>query len=880
MHLRAIELSEVGTFDRPVRVEGLTTGVNVLAGPNELGKSTLLRGLMALFREPYRSAKRELQELRPYRGGAPRISCEFELRGEIWHLEKQFLAAPKVHLYRGDGSETHQGADAENRLADLFGNSADAAHLQLLWAQQNLQSFEVPCPSAGLQKTFGEALAAEVEAAAGLGRIRMILSQVEAERAKLVTDKTGKARKGGAYEQLLSEQKSVLKQLDTARTKRQDAIERLNELEALQGEERELSDAARLQRLESEIGALGERCAAAEKEQMQLQRLDERIQFLERQQATHTAALAAREAAHDEYEVLERAIAEASNERAACAEVIGRLSEQRTDHAQRLQAAERRVSELQGRREQQLKAEAIARKREQFQRLSETLATVQDLQAGLSTIEAELAIYDWPDDTLDKLGRTIAERDRLEASRTASAPRVSVRYGKGRSAAFKVAGAPLDHDQELIADGPIIIEIEGIGEIEIAPGVNESVETLAAGIARCDREIAACLGTIGAPSYDAAIEKEARRRERDAQRQLLLSRQSTLAPKGIAALKEDCEALSEGLAISDAPECAETDELPDLEAGLRELSEGLAQKRADLSVLDEQLADHKGRLIRYDSAIEANRQRRSDLAAQLALTTKEVCEQAVRDGEADLNAAVRERLAVREVALDAEALQALKADLQTKMAALASRKERLSDVRQQMRLLEGLLERELADGAPDQVRMLAERAEELARRLSDYELRIEALKVLAHELRLQLSSQQNQIAAPLTERMLAYTQRLWPSVDVRLNAEFGIEGISRLGQLEELAAISAGTREQLALLARLAYADLIAVASVSWPVILDDPLVFSDDQRLEKLFEILVDAGDDKQIIVLTCHARAFEPLMQSANVNQVTLESRLEAAD
>lgn len=879
MYLKAIELSDVGTFDQPVRVEGLTNGVNVLTGPNELGKSTLLRGLMALFREPYRSSKRELQELRPYRGGAPRIACEFELRGRVWHLEKQFLSAPKARLYRGDGSENHQGADAENRLADLLGNSTDAAHLQLLWAQQSPQSFDVPRPSATLQKTFGEALAAEVEAAAGLGRIRTILSQVEAERAKLVTVKTGKARKGGAYEQLLSEQQSVLKQLDAARSKRQDAIERLNELEVLQGEEADLSDAEFLQRLDGEIVALGERCAAAEKDQMQLQRLDERVQFLERQQATHLAALAAREAAQSECEALERAIVEASNERAFCAEEIGRFSEQRTELSQRLKADECRVGELQELREQQLEAEALARKRQQFEHLSETLATVRDLESSLSKIEAELKTFDWPADILDKLGRTIAERDRLEASRTASAPRVSIRYAQGRSAAFRVAGAALDHNQELVADGPIIIEIDGIGEIEIAPGVSESVETLTASIARCDAEIAAYLGTMGASCHDAAISKEARRKELIGERQLLLSRLATLAPQGIAVLREDCEALSEALVNSGTPEYVEMDGQRDLAAELSELNQGLVRKRAELSVLDEQLSEHKERLIRCDSAIASSRQRHSDLAVQLASTTKEACEQAMQDGEASLNVAVRERLALKEVALDAEALQTLKADLQTKTATLANSKERLSDVRQQMRLLEGLLERELADGAPDQVRMLSERSEELARRVGDYELRIEALNVLEHELRLQLSAQQNQIAAPLTERMLAYTQRLWPTVDVRLNAEFGIEGISRLGQSEELGAISAGTREQLALLARLAYADLMAVTSESWPVILDDPLVFSDDQRMETLFGILVDAASNKQIIVLTCHARAFEPLIRTSHVNQLTLDVRSAAA-
>ena len=44
-------------------------------------------------------------------------------------------------------------------------------------------------------------------------------------------------------------------------------------------------------------------------------------------------------------------------------------------------------------------------------------------------------------------------------------------------------------------------------------------------------------------------------------------------------------------------------------------------------------------------------------------------------------------------------------------------------------------------------------------------------------------------------------------------------------------------------------------------VVLDDALAFSDDQRIEQMFEILARAAAKLQIIVLTCRERVFARL-------------------
>ncbi|MBR0652039.1 hypothetical protein GXW78_20420, partial [Roseomonas terrae] len=45
------------------------------------------------------------------------------------------------------------------------------------------------------------------------------------------------------------------------------------------------------------------------------------------------------------------------------------------------------------------------------------------------------------------------------------------------------------------------------------------------------------------------------------------------------------------------------------------------------------------------------------------------------------------------------------------------------------------------------------------------------------------------------------------------------------------------------------------------PVILDDALVYSDDDRIEKMFDALHRQATDQQIIVFSCRQRAFQRL-------------------
>src|SRR3546814_5098959 len=70
-----------------------------------------------------------------------------------------------------------------------------------------------------------------------------------------------------------------------------------------------------------------------------------------------------------------------------------------------------------------------------------------------------------------------------------------------------------------------------------------------------------------------------------------------------------------------------------------------------------------------------------------------------------------------------------------------------------------------------------------------------------------------------------------------------------------------GTREQLGVLARLAYADLLQQAGRPTLLVLDDTLVHADQARRELMKRALYDAASRHQVLLFTCHAEAWQDM-------------------
>ena len=70
--------------------------------------------------------------------------------------------------------------------------------------------------------------------------------------------------------------------------------------------------------------------------------------------------------------------------------------------------------------------------------------------------------------------------------------------------------------------------------------------------------------------------------------------------------------------------------------------------------------------------------------------------------------------------------------------------------------------------------------------------------------------------------------------------------------------LSFGSREQLGLISRFAYADLLAQSGRPTLLILDDALVHSDEDRLSQMKRVIFDVAQRHQVLLFTCHPNAW----------------------
>ncbi|MCB1484402.1 MAG: hypothetical protein KDJ17_05870, partial [Hyphomicrobiaceae bacterium] len=210
MKLLALRAAQFRRFGDGVAVEALSPSVNVLAGPNELGKSTLFEALEAAFLVPHGTSGARLEAFRPRGGGEPLVEVDFEIGGARWRIRKQFGRGKTAVLSNLDSGRVEARAgEAEAQLARLVGTGDGPGRIGLVWVRQQ-RALHTPDPDieplTGKQKTRGEAnalmslLSQEVVEAAGSKLGEDILGRARAELGLLMTLGREAPKRNGPYD--------------------------------------------------------------------------------------------------------------------------------------------------------------------------------------------------------------------------------------------------------------------------------------------------------------------------------------------------------------------------------------------------------------------------------------------------------------------------------------------------------------------------------------------------------------------------------------------------------------------------------------------------------------------------------------------------------
>lgn len=132
--------------------------------------------------------------------------------------------------------------------------------------------------------------------------------------------------------------------------------------------------------------------------------------------------------------------------------------------------------------------------------------------------------------------------------------------------------------------------------------------------------------------------------------------------------------------------------------------------------------------------------------------------------------------------------------------------------------------------------------------------RAEAAKLLYEVFEHRRTEARQRYIAPFKQRIEQYGRIVYDtSFEVDVDDALAVSRRTLGGVTLAVSQLSTGAQEQLGIVARLACASIVSPDGSGAPVILDDALGWSDPARLERMGAAISSAGDDCQVIILTC---------------------------
>ena len=871
MKLRRLRLEHFKRFREPFTIEGFADGLNLFAAPNESGKSTIAEAIRAAFFERHRSGS--VEHLRPWgdSGASPTVEVVFDIGEKNYRLTKVFLHRKRCDLVIDD-RETLDGNVAEDHLAALLGfkfpgkGASAPEHMGipgLLWIEQGTShelSDVVSYAADHLRQVLGESLG-DLASSGG----DALLRAVETDRNELLTPAGGSPR--GDYQAALNHRDRLAAEVESLERDVDAYRHRVDQLAGLRREhDKALRDRPwdglrteqqRAQKALEDARGLEARLREA---QSSAQQCSARVASLQGQLdgfAREEAALAKREEA-----VVNATRAQA--ERQADVDALERQHQSAV-------AAEIRA------REQRDLVRAAAVRAEHVRAVTEIEASLAMLEAKLGQARAEAARATQLQAEAARLAVTPADLEAIhrlsdelrEVTVRLDAAATALEFDLAAGRHVRMGSEEVRGRARLTVVRRTEIDVEGVGRIVVTPGGTD-LHTLASRRDEITSDLRARLARLGVENVaaaDARTEQSALRlQEARASRKVL----EALAPQGLDALEVERARSAERLAelrsvlgrlpaeACDAAPLRSPEEAEDALDGAR------AARESTVNALNEAKIAAARAQSDLTTALQELAAARADVenpqrAERIAETRKALQEARTEEDSARLLAdSVSAALRTVNVALLRQDAERLTRSAEQALREHEHRRDALSR-------LEGELTAQGKLGQEEQLAELRRDFETARRRAGELARRAAALDYLLSLLREKRAELARRLRAPLQKHLDRYLNILFPGATIEVADDLAPGVITRAGprgrESGEFEDLSLGTREQMGIVARLAYADLLQDAGKPTLLILDDALVHTDEDRLGQMKRVLYDAASRHQVLIFTCHPAAWRDL-------------------
>lgn len=184
---------------------------------------------------------------------------------------------------------------------------------------------------------------------------------------------------------------------------------------------------------------------------------------------------------------------------------------------------------------------------------------------------------------------------------------------------------------------------------------------------------------------------------------------------------------------------------------------------------------------------------------------------------------------------------------------------RVDTAREAQHRREGELREMQRQGRYDDREDNRDKREKVRERLARVRADAEAVSLLWRLTQEEYGAAHERLLTPVYQAAQPLLRELWPAARLTLDHEsLKVRTVERGSAAESFGELSGGAREQLAVIVRVAMATVLAKDHASMPLILDDILGWTDDERLRRMLRVIELAAREMQVILLTCHPTRF----------------------
>ena len=885
MKLRSLAINEFKKFTTPMRLDSIGDGLNVVVGPNEMGKTTLLAALRAALFEKYNSRAKSIVALQNDRNKAgPVVQLEFELEDGIYEISKRFIKKPYAQLSCPDG-RTIQGDAAEDKLRELldFGEpgssgakSETLGMWSVLWVQQG-RSFEALALSERAQSNLHSSLESQVGDVLGGRKGRALPQAIRKQLDSLVTSSTHQPR--GYYKNAITRVKSLESECDTLIGRRAGLMKIFEDLENSQSslkkllspesgrKEKEELESAKARRTELAQLELQIDAAASELELRKNQL--EKLQQIKSDRIELKKTIVAENDAVEKYKQLLESIKQKESETKS---KIEKLRSETYDADKALMNTDLEVL-------RKIRLLKVAERSTHIQELQRKYDLAKDAEKKRqeAQLQADSILVD--EQAVREILDLAKDLDSVEIQLTTAATRIELDIQPEQLANVLVDGSALQEEKSVVqAVEPTRITIARIGNFTIEPGI-EGRDELFHRKNSLSEKLEATLKMYGAKGVDEANEQYERRQKllRDAE-----IAQGTVEVYATATDEYESGLQSMGGYIKAQVQILEREKeelgLQELESPsrveemLRTLQSKADQARetfniavANLKGPEETLKNSQIELATANANYKNARKKIKALRSNLKVAESELSEDELRKS---INQA-RKSLLAQEASIEElhaqrtdETLEQLDVRLNRLERAIQEKQGQQSRLREKIAGYTSTIEELQGAGLDEEIEKKKRELELSSQEASRCEREVKVLKLLLDTLHTAENEAKERYLSPIIDRITPYLRTLLPGTNIDINKDLKIVGVVRNeGHEEDFNRLSMGTQEQIAVLVRLAFAEMLVEQNYPATVVLDDALVFSDDQRIDRMFDILNMVSKNVQIIVLTCREQLFGSL-------------------